>query len=91
MSREMRLRHIATELKRAEKASERNEADKLIGAYERILDMLDATIEDKNWEDKKNIFALRDAVATLYSGENHSALSRFFAASLLKEADSLSS
>ncbi len=91
MSKEIRLRHMATELKRAEKASERKEKDMLAGAYERILDMLDATVEDKNWGDKKDIFALRDAIATLYSGENHSALSRFFASSLLKEADTLSS
>ena len=90
MSRKTRLGHIAVELKRAERALASFEEDKVTGAYERILDMLDATLEDKEWEDKANIFALRDAVATLYVNENHSAINRYLAKSLLKEAELMS-
>ena len=79
------IRNIAAELARATDAQLHDrDAEWISQALERALAMIDASIEDKQWEQKRFLFGLRDAVADLYAHPTHPAMSRFIMNELLE-------
>lgn len=79
----MQMRHIATELTRATSAGARKQADLEQEALERALVLVDASLADPKWTDKKVLYRLRDALAALYGKHADPALSRYIAEALL--------
>ena len=82
-SRDMQLRHIAAELTRATGAGARGQTALEQEALERSLILVDASLADPQWTDKKTLHRLRDALAALYARHLDPALSRYIAEVLL--------
>lgn len=85
---ETQLQNIAAELSRASSAglyenAEKKEQEK--GAYERALALIDASIADPQWKEKRRLYELRDAIAALYAGHGDPALSRFICSELIQK------
>ena len=82
------LQNIAAELSRAAHAGLFNIEEKRvqeISAYERALALIDASIADPQWKEKRRLYELRDAVAALYVGHGDPALSRFICSELVQK------
>ena len=84
----IQLQHIVAELLRATHASLRDEkeSERIKGAYERALSLIDASLSDSQWKDKTLLYQLRDAVAALYTGETDPAITRFICSQLLENS-----
>ncbi|TSC62819.1 MAG: hypothetical protein G01um101448_362 [Parcubacteria group bacterium Gr01-1014_48] len=80
------MRNIATELTRATNAGARGQEDLEQEALERSLILVDASLSDPKWGDKKSLYRLRDAVSALYAERSDPALSRYIAEVLLATA-----
>ena len=77
------MRHIAAELTRATSAGAREQAELEQEALERSLILVDASLADPKWTDKKALYRLRDALGALYAKHLDPALSRYIAEVLL--------
>lgn len=84
-SKDTQLKHIAAELSRATQASLRGNSDWVAGAYERAISMIDASLDDPRWKDKKLLYQLRDAIAALYAGQPDAAISNFIYTQILEK------
>lgn len=80
----VQMQHIAVELARASKAAVCGEHERAHGAHERALALIDASIADDKHTEKRTLYELRDAVASLYAGEDTAAVSRALAGYLLQ-------
>ncbi|PIP73680.1 MAG: hypothetical protein COW88_01190 [Candidatus Lloydbacteria bacterium CG22_combo_CG10-13_8_21_14_all_47_15] len=84
-SKEIQLKNIAAELSRAAQSGLRDASDVSgwgAGAYERAISLIDASIADTKWEEKRFLYQLRDAVASLYVSMAHPAVSNFLSREL---------
>ncbi len=86
--KDVQLGNISAEMVRATKAAQREDRQvrdpKVTGAYERALALIDATIMDPKWsDDRKKLYTLRDAIASLYVGNAGPALSNYICTQLL--------
>ena len=77
------MRHIAAELTRATNAGARGQVELEQEAMERSLILVNASLADPKWIDKKVLYRLRDALAALYAKHLDPALSRYIAEVLL--------
>ena len=77
------MRHIAAELTRATNAGARGQEDLEHEALERSLVLVDASLVDPKWVDKKSLYRLRDAIGALYAKHLDPALCRYIAEVLL--------
>lgn len=77
------MQHVATELARATSAGERGQRDLEEEALERSLVLVDASLVDPKWDDKKVLYRLRDALGALYAEHSDPALSRYISEVLL--------
>lgn len=82
-SKDIQLKHIAAELSRATQASLHGNNDWIEGAYERAISMVDASLDDPQWQDRGMLYQLRDAMAALYVDKANPAISRFVCTQLL--------
>lgn len=84
---DIQLRNIAAELARATNAELHHQSTAWITeAMERALAMIDASIEDSQWSEKKFLHQLRDAIASLYAHPADPAISRFITNELLAKS-----
>ncbi|MDP3735119.1 MAG: hypothetical protein Q8R39_01675 [bacterium] len=81
--RDVQMRHIAAELTRATSAGARGQGELEQESLERSLILVDASLADPQWNDKKALYRLRDALAALYAKHLDPALSRYIAEVLL--------
>ncbi len=81
--KEVQMRHIAAELSRATSAGLHGHAGGGQEALERSLVLVDASLADPKWTDKKPLYRLRDALAALYATHFDPAVSRYIAETLL--------
>src|SRR3989338_2886797 len=84
---EVQLKNIAAELSRASHASiypGKSGAWWAQDAYERAISLIDASIADAKWKDKHMLYELRDAVASLYAGQDNPAVSRLISSYLAR-------
>lgn len=89
-SKDIQLNHIAVELSRATQASLHGNNDWRDGAYERAISMIDASLDDPKWEDKKSLYRMRDALAALYVGKLDPAISNFIYMQIFEKGERLS-
>jgi hypothetical protein len=82
-SRDAQMKNIAAELTRATSAGARGQRDLEQEALERSLILVDASLSDPKWNDKKSLYRLRDAIGALYAEHSDPALSRYIAEALL--------
>jgi len=82
------MRNIAGELTRATVAGARGQEDLEQEALERSLILVDASLADPKWIDKKSLYRLRDAISALYAKHSDPALSRYIAQVLLARTTS---
>ena len=82
-TRDVQMKHIAAELTRATSAGARGQEDLELEALERSIILVDASLVDPQWTDKKTLHRLRDALAALYARHVDPALSRYIAEELL--------
>jgi hypothetical protein len=80
---DIQLKNIATELSRATQATLHNDEEKRSGAYLRAISLIDASIEDPKWQDRKMLYRLRDSISALYIGNADPAISNFICQQLL--------
>lgn len=88
-SKQVQLVNIAAELVRATKAGSREDQThrdaKVTGAYERALALIDASLADPKWRDeRKRLYTLRNAIASLYVGIPGAAISNYISEQLLQ-------
>jgi len=83
----VQLKHIAAELSRATQASLRGNNDLEKSAYERAISLIDASIEDSQWQDKSMLYRLRDAVAALYAEKTNPAVGNFIFFKVMEDAE----
>lgn len=76
------MRHIATELSRGASAGARGQSELEQESLERSLLLVDTTLADPKWVDKKPLYRLRDALAALYTEHADPALGCYIAESL---------
>jgi len=84
---EVQLKNIAAELSRASHASMHPNTSGVgwaQNAYERAIGLIDASIADTKWKDKHMLYELRDAVASLYAGQDNPAVSRLISSYLAR-------
>lgn len=82
-SKNTQIKHIAAELSRATYADLQSKSEWRKGAYERAISMIDASLTDPQWKDRHFLYQLRDAIAALYIGKTHPAISNFIYSQLL--------
>ena len=82
-SREVQMRHIAAELTRATNASARGQGELEQEALERSLILVDVSLIDPKWVDKRVLNRIRDALGALYAKHPDPALCRYIAEGLL--------
>lgn len=88
---EIQMQNIAAELSRASSAglyANVEKKEQAQGAYERALALIDASIADPQWKEKRRLYELRDAIAALYVGYGDPALSRFICSELMQKNSS---
>lgn len=79
------MQNIAAELARVTSAQlHGQDAGWISQGFERALAMIDASIDDPQWKQKRFLFQLRDAVASLYAQPTDPAISRFIMNQLLE-------
>lgn len=87
-SADTQLKNIAVEFRRATRAglgTTREQKEQEIGAYERAISLIDATIADPKWDKTRgNLYRLRDVASSLYSRGGDPAVSRFLETVLLR-------
>jgi hypothetical protein len=86
-SKNIQLQHIATELSRATQASLRHEKEWKDGAYERAISMIDASLEDPQWQDRGLLYSMRDTVSALYIGKLDPAISNFVSTQIFEKSE----
>lgn len=76
-SRDTQLKNIASELVRVKSAGLYNDEEKRRGACLRAISLIDASIVDKKWEDKKYLYELRNVVSSIFVEKSNPAISNF--------------
>lgn len=82
----IQLQQIAAELTRATEAAIEYKRVKRDAAIRCALLRIDATLRDRQWINKNELYELREAVAAMLHDYTHPALSRYIGNVLLKTA-----
>ena len=86
----IQLKNIAAELARATQAAlynKKENRERINGAYERAITLIDASLSDLKIRDKNPLYQLRDAVAALYASDANPALCRFVYNQILEKSE----
>lgn len=89
-SADAQLKNIVAELARATQAAlhgKKENQERINGAYERAISLVDASLADPKIKDKRSFYRLRDAVAALYVSDVDPAVSRFICSQILEKGE----